>query len=31
VQWLEMEVHIMKQNATESRHVVRADPSSVLD
>ncbi len=31
VQWLEMEVHIMKQKATEARHVVRADPSSVLD
>ena len=31
VQWLEMEVHVMKQKATEAKHVIRADPSSVLD
>jgi hypothetical protein len=31
VQWLEMEVHVMKQKASEAKNVVRADPSSVLD
>jgi hypothetical protein len=31
VQWLEMEVHVMRQKASEAKQVVRADPSSVLD